>query len=215
MLDQRARLHELERAHTSLQRELMTLQRELAASQLEADKRVSELDRQLLALQQELTEAESRRVVLITAPADGVVTAIGGERGLTANPQTPLLAILPRDAQLQARLLVPSRAIGAIAVGDEVRVRYQAFPYQRYGSYAGRVIEISKTLLTPNELDGPVTASEPVYRITVGLERQDVAAGTVSLPLQAGMQLEADVLLARRRLIEWMFDPLMGAVRKS
>jgi membrane fusion protein len=215
MLEQQGRLHELERSHTALQRELTTLQRELAAAELGASKRVSELDRQVLSLQQELTESESRRVLVITAPADGVVTAIMGERGITANPQAPLLAILPRDAQLQARLLVPSRAIGSITAGDTVRVRYQAFPYQRYGSFAGVVTEISKTLLTPNELEGPVTASEPVYRVTVALERQSVDAGNVSLPLQAGMQLDADVLLARRRLIQWVFDPLIGMARKS
>jgi membrane fusion protein len=215
MLEQQGRLHELERSHTALQRELTTLQRELAAAELGASKRVSELDRQVLSLQQELTESESRRVLVITAPADGVVTAIMGERGITANPQAPLLAILPRDAQLQARLLVPSRAIGSITAGDTVRVRYQAFPYQRYGSFAGVVTEISKTLLTPSELEGPVTASEPVYRVTVALERQRVDAGNVSLPLQAGMQLDADVLLARRRLIQWVFDPLIGMARKS
>ena len=29
-------------------------------------------------------------------------------------------------------------------------------------------------------------------------------------PLAAGMQLEADVLLDRRRLIEWIFEPLLS-----
>ncbi|MET0985945.1 MAG: HlyD family efflux transporter periplasmic adaptor subunit [Steroidobacteraceae bacterium] len=214
MLEQQGRVHELQRSHTALQRELTTLQRELAAAELGASQRVSGLDRQVLSLEQELTESESRRVMVITAPADGTVTAIMGDRGLSANPQAPLLSILPRDATLQARLLVPSRAIGSIAVGEAVRVRYQAFPYQRYGSFAGAITEISKTLLAPSELDGPVTASEPVYRVTVALDRQDVSAGGVSLPLQSGMQLDADVLLARRRLIEWVFEPLLGMAKK-
>ncbi|MET0656883.1 MAG: HlyD family efflux transporter periplasmic adaptor subunit [Steroidobacteraceae bacterium] len=215
MLDQQGRLHELERSHTALQRELTTLQRELTAAELGATQRVSELDRQVLTLEQELTESESRRVLVITAPADGTVTAILSDRGLTANPQTPLLSILPRDAQLQARLLVPSRAIGSLAVGAVVRVRYQAFPYQRYGSFAGSITEISRTLLAPAELDGPVAANEPVYRVTVALERQNVTAGRASLPLQAGMQLDADVLLARRRLLAWVFEPLLGVTRKA
>lgn len=118
-------------------------------------------------------------------------------------PSTELI-----DARLQARLLVPSRAIGSVHVGDAVRLRYQAFPYQRYGSFAGAITEISKTLLAPADRDGPVTASEPVYRVTVALERQTLVAGGTTWPLQAGMQLDADVPLARRRLIEWMFEPL-------
>ncbi|HEY5808114.1 MAG TPA: secretion protein HlyD, partial [Povalibacter sp.] len=80
--------------------------------------------------------------------------------------------------------------------------------------FAGAITEISRTLLAPNELDGPIIADEPVYRVTVVLERQDVNTGGVSLPLQSGMQLDADVLLARRRLIEWLFEPLLTVTKR-
>ena len=51
-------------------------------------------------------------------------------------------------------------------------------------------------------------SSEPVYRITVELARQTVTAYGEALPLQAGMTLEADIALERRRLYEWVLDPL-------
>ncbi len=110
---------------------------------------------------------------------------------------------------------MPSRAIGSVHVGDAVRVRYQAFPSPRYGTFAGAITEISKTLLEPADLDGPITANEPVYRVTVALERQTVVIGGETWPLQAGMQLEADVPLVRRRLIEWVFEPVLSVVRKA
>jgi membrane fusion protein len=47
-----------------------------------------------------------------------------------------------------------------------------------------------------------------VYRVTVALEAQAVKAYGAELPLQAGMFLEADSWLERRRIIEWIFDPL-------
>jgi hypothetical protein len=122
------------------------------------------------------------------APADGTMAATLG------------------DARLQARLLVPSRAIGSIHIGDAVRVRYQAFPHQQYGTFTGSITDISKTLLEPAERDGPVTATEPAYRVTVALDRQTIAIDDATWPLQAGMHLEADVPLARRRLIEWVFE---------
>jgi membrane fusion protein len=51
---------------------------------------------------------------------------------------------------------------------------------------------------------------EPMYRITVALDRQDVIAYGQPQPLAAGMQLEADVMLERRRLVEWLFAPVLG-----
>jgi membrane fusion protein len=53
-------------------------------------------------------------------------------------------------------------------------------------------------------------ASEPLYRITVSLDRQTVAAYGQEQALAAGMQLDADVLLERRRLIEWIFEPVLS-----
>jgi membrane fusion protein len=31
-----------------------------------------------------------------------------------------------------------------------------------------------------------------------------------SQPLVAGMRMQADVLLERRRLVEWLFEPVLG-----
>ncbi|MGZ5893046.1 MAG: hypothetical protein ACXWJ7_10570, partial [Caldimonas sp.] len=53
-------------------------------------------------------------------------------------------------------------------------------------------------------------AGEPLYRITVSLDRQDVAAYGSAQALAPGMQLDADVVLDRRRLIEWIFEPVLG-----
>jgi membrane fusion protein len=207
-LEQLGRQHELQRTRTALLRELEAARGALQTARFATEKRVAELERQELSLQQELTESDLRRIQVITAPMDGTATSILGERGATAHPQTPLLAILPNDSTLQAQLLAPSRAIGSIAVGDRVSLRYQAFPYQQYGVSSGVITEISKTLLTSAELDGPIRSDEPVYRVTVALAAQTMAAGTEHLPLRAGMQLEADIWLERRRLIAWLFDPL-------
>jgi len=53
-------------------------------------------------------------------------------------------------------------------------------------------------------------AGEPLYRITVNLDKQDVTAYGTAQALAPGMQLDADVVLDRRRLIEWIFEPVLG-----
>ena len=211
-LDQKARLESLQRDRIVLVRTLDELRRELAGHAPEAANRRAVIARDIETLEQQLTEYESRRRVVITAPTGGTVTAILAERGQTAVPTAPLLSILPEQAVLEAQLLVPSRAIGFIEPGQRVALRYEAFPYQRYGSARGRIKEIARTLITPGEVNLPVALREPVYRVTVSLDAQYIAAYRQRLALQSGMLLDADVWLDRRRIIEWVFDPLYSVM---
>jgi membrane fusion protein len=125
-------------------------------------------------------------------------------------PNTPLLSLLPSGARLQAQLLVPTRAAGFIRPGQEVALRYRAYPYQRFGHHLGRVTEVGRSVIQPNEISLPVPVQEAVYRVTVALPLQQVRAYGQAMPLQSGMALDADIRVDRRRLIEWVFDPLLS-----
>jgi len=121
-----------------------------------------------------------------------------------------------------AQLYAPSSAVGFVRPGQAVQLRYQAYPYQRFGQQKGQVLQVSRTPLAASELarlalpaalsQGPT--SEPLYRITVQLERQSVEAEGQEQALAVGMQLDADVLLERRRLIEWIFEPLLSLAHR-
>ena len=127
-----------------------------------------------------------------------------------------MASLLPADARLQAHLFAPSSAVGFVRQNQPVQLRYQAFPYQKFGHQAGVVAQVARSPLQGAELAGlPLqggtgAGAEPLYRITVTLDRQTVAAYGQAQPLSPGMQLEADVLLDRRRLIEWLFEPVLG-----
>lgn len=215
LLEQKARLQTLLRSRTALERDLNSLRHEINSGDLRASNQRGVIERDITALEQELAEHEARRIIVITAPADGTVTAILAERGQSTQPQSALLSILPYGAMLEAQLLVPSRAIGFIAAHQQVAVRYQAFPYQRFGSYRGRITEVAKTLIVPNESQLPVAINEAVYRVTVALDAQSVSAYSRDIPLQAGMLLDADIWLDRRRIIDWVFDPLLTVAKKA
>jgi membrane fusion protein len=127
-----------------------------------------------------------------------------------------LASLLPADAKLQAHLFAPSSAVGFVRADQTVQLRYQAFPYQKFGHQSGAVAQVSRSPLQAAELAGlPLAAAimasgEPLYRITVTLNQQSVAAYGKAQTLSPGMQLEADVQLDRRRLIEWLFEPVLG-----
>ncbi|SDZ65646.1 membrane fusion protein [Variovorax sp. YR266] len=191
----------------------VSVQSELNQTAARAEAQIAELERDLAALGQEVAEARTRDQLAVTAPMDGVITAITAQVGQPAGSQA-LATLLPADAELVAQLFAPSRAVGFVEAGQRVRIRYQAFPYQKFGQYAGVVTEVSRSPLQPGELSAasPLASAsqEGLYRVTVKLESQSVLAYGKALPLMPGMALEADIEQERRRLIEWVLEPLIG-----
>jgi membrane fusion protein len=218
LLDQRARLGAAERSLLAAQRERADVEAERADLPLKFGREVASIDRSISQLEQERAEAEARREIVVIAPQDGTVTAIQALPGATADVSAPLLSIVPPTMRLEAQLYAPSRSIGFVHPGQQVRLRYQAYPYQRFGHYEGIVASVSRAALSPADLPpqlaglpsltGLAAGAEPVYRITVELARQTVTAYGAEVALQPGMTLEADVALERRRLFQWVLDPL-------
>ena len=129
-----------------------------------------------------------------------------------------MLSILPRDSELEAELLVSSSAIGFVRKGTPVVLHYQAFPYQKFGVQHGAVLRVSRSALSPQEvasLLGRQAPSEPLYRVEVRLGAQAIEANGEEYVLRPGMTVEADMLLDRRRMIEWIFEPLYGMAKSG
>jgi membrane fusion protein len=212
LLDQRSRLRSLERERDGVERQVAEVEGRLSSLSLEYQNEVAELERAVVAIELDMTENEARREVNVVSPQQGVATAVVGEVGYTVDVSKPLLSIVPRDAVLQAQLYAPSRSVGFVGVGDEVLLRYEAYPYQKFGHHRGTVAAVSRTALAPAELGsggmGANAAAEPLYRITVELESQTVSAYGQPRELQPGMVVEADVLQETRRLYEWVLEPL-------
>lgn len=216
VLNVKAQLQGLERQRATRLREIATLQAQRRELPLQARSAQGVIDRDLAALAQQAAETEARQRIVVRAPQDGVVSGVLAGPGQTVTPAVALATLLPADAKLQAHLFAPSSAVGFVRANQPVQLRYQAFPYQKFGHQSGEVVQVSRSPLQASELAGlalPASlsaAGEPLYRITVTLDRQSVAAYGQPQALAPGMQLEADVLLDRRRLIEWLFEPVLG-----
>ncbi len=212
LLDQRNKLEALKRDRNNVQRDLFALRSELQTLPLRQKSQTSQIERLITSTNQELVESEGKRTISVIAPVNGIATGIAAEEGQTVDGTSPLVSILPKEAVLQAHLYAPSRTIGFIRPGNGVLLRYQSYPYQKFGHARGVVISISRTALSPSELGGRATptgpGSEPLYRIIVRLERQTITAYGQPQPLQAGMLVDADVLQEKRRLFEWVLEPL-------
>jgi len=216
-LELRSRAHAAARARLALGREIAGLRAAATEARSRSRAQLSALDSQVAALDQERIERRSRAEAVVSAPAAGTVAAILAEPGQVVSSGATLLTLLPEGSPLQAHLFAPSRSVGFIRAGQEVLLRYPAFPFQKFGSHRARVLSVSRTAIAPAELGfAPADGSrEPLYRVKVALEAQTVTAYGRAEPLQAGMQVEADVLLDRRRLIEWVFEPIFSLAGRA
>lgn len=216
LLDQRQRLLEIERVRSTTQRDLAGAQAEEQDNAMQALREENALRRNASTLEQDLTENEARREIPIRARQSGTITTIAANLGQTIGTATSLASILPEGDKLEAEMYVPSRAVGFIKPRMTALLRYQAFPYQKFGQHLARVREVATTSVRPEELPTSAGAmpgaaqSEPVYRVRLELDQQIIRAYGTAIPLRSGMLVDASIILERRKLYEWVLEPLFS-----
>ncbi|NDI85488.1 HlyD family secretion protein [Undibacterium crateris] len=211
LIDQQQRLAELVRIKSANGRDLTTANADIVDLQLQTQRDAAAVQRNVSTVEQDLTENEARRELVVRAPQDGTVTTITAAVGQTVTPSTAIASLIPAGSQLEAEIYAPSRSAGFLQPGMQVLIRYQAYPYQKFGQYRATVKEVANNALRPEELPlGPQSANsnEALYRIRVTLNQQNVTAYGRQLPLKSGMALDASILLEQRRLYEWVLEPL-------
>lgn len=211
LLDYTVQLQSLRRQRAATQRLIAQLKQ--AGQELPGRRKAKDAAyaAQLAQLRLEHVENEANAALLVKAPVDGVVVAQMVKPGQSVRSGQPLLSLLPGDGRLEAELLVPGRAIGAMAPGDRVVLRYQAFPHQKFGAQHGTIAHISRTAVDSEEasfIPEVPAMKEAFYRVTVELANQAVLAHGRLEPLKPGMMLDAQVSGERELLSDRLLQPM-------
>lgn len=210
-LSLQSQLQGLEREKVNQLNRIEQLQIQLALLPAEQQNQIDETQRSLSDLAQRIAQLNGQRAYVIKASIGGKVTNLQAQLGQQVQPDKPLVTIVPDDSQIEANLLVPVRAAGFLQTGQALDIRYDAFPYQKFGLYQGMLTKVSDSVLLPNEINrSPVAVQEPVYLVKAALQSQTVQAYGLQFPLKAGMSLSADIHLKERSLLEWLFEPLLS-----
>lgn len=198
--------------------ELARLQADLAEAQADWSKLAHEVDAAQAEFTEKLRQLEvdneraSMRASSITAslgegvdlavvaPCAGKVARLAVRAsGAVVRAGEVVAEVTCAGQALQAELYLPSSRGGRVAEGQRVRLRYDAFPYQRYGLQGGTVSWVSPS------------AMDRTFRLNVALDHQEVADGDRSWPLREGMGGQADVVIGHRPAITYAFEPLRAA----
>ncbi|MEK8086683.1 HlyD family efflux transporter periplasmic adaptor subunit [Aquabacterium sp. A3] len=206
VLEQEARRQALKRQRSAAEAALAQARDDEQRLQAQHEAEGAGLKRELLSLQQAQVQQRGQHVMVLRAPKDGIVSGLMALPGQALPAGHTLASVVPEPSAMDAVLYVPSTAIGFIREGQAVRVSYDAFPYQRFGQYAGTVHSVSRNEVRPAQPDAQDRRAYFLVRVT--LERPSVEAYGTEIALKPGQTLSADIAIDRRRLIRWMLDPL-------
>jgi len=190
----------------SQQREQQSLLEQLP---LELTSQLSLLDQQLSELRNQLTRLAHEQTVVYRASADGVISGLRYQAGQSVQAGAVAMSIVPAAVELEAVVYVPTRAVAFIEVGQKARIRFDAFPYERFGVHQARVKAVSQAVLLPSDVP-EFALKEPGYRVILQLESQSVHAYQRELALRPDMTLNADVITGQRNLLHWLFEPVLS-----
>ncbi|VVE39215.1 secretion protein [Pandoraea pneumonica] len=218
-LEHRSRRVELQRQRSSVEQEIRSAENDLRKLPIKYESQIAQLERLKSTSSQEYAESESKRRLVVSAAAAGTITSVLTELGQIVDPSRPVLGLLPDGARMLVDLYATSRTIGFVKPGDDVLLRYHAYPYQKFGKYDGKVISVAQTPMTPQELAAisggvpgldPTKGAELYYRIVVAPKIDQVTAYGRAMPLRSGMTVDVDLLQDTRRIYEWILEPVLS-----
>jgi hemolysin D len=209
--------HDLKTA-ISQRRELQEAEAELSAKidhyqsqfRKQTIETLAESSQRLAAIQQEIVKAEVRtQAQILRAPVTGVVQqlqihTIGG----VVTPAQELMRIVPDEENLEVEALLENKDIGFVEVGQNVEVKIDAFPFTKYGTIDGTLVDISNDAVV-DEVKGLV------FKTQVALERSVMRIGKRKVQLTPGMSVTVEVKTGTRRVIEFFLAPLLRYKQES
>lgn len=212
MLSRQAELEALQERIIAQRDALRTNDSDRARRLIDTERTRSVLLAQRAALAEQRAALARSDQLVIAAPISGVVGDVSVEVGQRASPERSLASVVPEGSTLEVWLYATSRAVGNARTGQRVRLLFDAFPYQKYGSGDGVVTEIARVPTEPANVDPGLKFDEPVFRIRARVVKFEPRSQQGVLLLRPGMTLSGKLVLESRSLWQVMFGPLLEAL---
>jgi membrane fusion protein len=212
-------LQKLQRSIQGVISDIQSIPSEIELTTITLHMTLSEMENELLLFNRELLNNESALGIYITAPITGTVTALNTSTGQHVVVGSTLASTYPLYSNLQAHLYIPPEGIGFVEAEQTAAIRLTAFPFQKFGVMKGRVLRVSltpyQTADLPHQLSDVLDPNRTYYKAIVELEQQHIETNGKQRALKPGLVLEADLMLEKRKLYEWLLAPIYSFTRKS
>jgi hemolysin D len=156
------------------------------------------------AAEQELLKARKRRdLQRLLSPIDGTVTNLAAWTvGGVVKPGDTILNVVPLSATPEIEAQVLNKDIGFVLPGQKVTVKFDAFPFTRYGTVDGEVIDVSRDANKDDKLG-------LIYPVRVRLDATDILVDAKRVAIAPGMAVNAEIITGDRRVIDFVLSPIL------
>jgi hemolysin D len=210
--------------------QVLAEERQKAISTFIADnsQKMAEAQRQADDYQQKLVKARHKSEDLaLTSPIDGVVMGLSVTTvGQVIQSGDEIMRIVPADAKLEIECYLLNQDIGFVKPGQTAVVKIESFPFTRYGTLTAQVTRVARDAIS--EPDAQATEGDParanrdakmfgpaqpmqnlVYPVTLTPGKTAMDVDGQSLPLTPGMSVSVEIATGSRRILEYVFSPLV------
>lgn len=165
---------------------------------------LNEAEQNIVSASQELIKAEQHgKLLRLTAPVSGTVQQLAIHTvGGVVTPAQPLLIIVPHEQSLEVEAFIENKDIGFVFPGQDAEIKIETFPFTKYGTIPGKVLNVSNDAINDEKRGLVYSARVRLARSTMQLEHKTVN-------LSPGMSATAEIKTGRRRVIEYFLSPLM------
>jgi hemolysin D len=152
---------------------------------------------------------QRNRLMTLTTPVDGTVQQLAVHTtGGVVTPAQQLMVVVPSQPSLMAEVSLENKDIGFVQPGQAARVKIEALPFTRYGTVDAEVTHISRDATVDEKRGATFTAG-------ITLNAGSVTTAKTRIKLSPGMNVTAEVQTGRRRLIEYLIEPVWKRIDES
>jgi membrane fusion protein len=166
-------------------------------------------------LQRQIEEHEYLIDQVVRAPESGTVARVIVRPGAAVRAGDALVRLYRRDQGLEAWLYLSSSKAGFLRAGQSVQLRFDAYPYQLFGTSTAVVTSVSKIAIVPQEVRVPLVLTGPVFEVRATLEQSGIDAFDATWQLTPGTSFQADLVQRRYRLYEWLLRAVVKGSDKQ
>ncbi len=204
LLSARNRAAELSREITGLKSDRSAFSNEFKLKSLEE---LVTARRERDSLQEQLSKSERRNTLVdMTAPVDGIVLEVARKsRGSVIKEGETIVSLVPLGGSLLAEVRIDAAEVSFVRPGADVRVKLNAFPFQKFGLIEGRL-----TKLSADALEAPAggRSGQTYYTGIVELRKYDPSLRTPDIELKVGMTLSAEIMTQQRSVLSYLTYPI-------
>jgi|GEM_PF-5606127 len=180
-------------------------QQEIDQAEYRHTQALTEIQYKISLHHQSMLSQESRYKLNITAPNDGKIISINVKPGDYVQNNQMTVITAQNNYELKGYIYAPTQTRARIKLNQKINIKFDAFPYQKFGLGSAKIKRISETIVKTEKIQIPLKNTQNYYQVEIELDHQFVNKSNPELKLTNGMNIIAEIPYDKRPIWQWIF----------